>query len=117
MPQGLQGKPAFYERVLADPVGASGWMHRALWWPRGVNAAMFVLQNQVQVLLAKPECSDTAAYLQIKVEDPVTGRKTSASTIPVVSLTKKESSVSTSWGGYPLCLHARVKGTRSCLVL
>lgn len=39
--QGLKGPPAFCKLGPAESVGASGWMRGALWWSRGVNAAIF----------------------------------------------------------------------------
>lgn len=73
-------------------IGASGWMHGALWWPWGVNATIFVL-NQTQDLLARTECSETATSLQSNFQALIMGRKTSVSVLPIVFPTEKDSSV------------------------
>lgn len=75
------------------------------------------LQNQTQVLLAKPECSESAAYLQIKFQDLRMRRKTSVTTNSH-SLPNEEGilrSRQIEW--YPLRLHGHVQGPRPCLVL
>lgn len=80
---GTKGQPAFFFflNVLIEPVGASGWMHGALWWPRGVNTVSFALPEANPRWTCEAGSSETTVYLQI-VSSPYNGQRTSVFTIP-----------------------------------